>query len=135
MIRIAVLLALAVPLQAGAQPAAPRMVPSGSATFPTPAAPLTISTTPGSIINWQQYSVGTDTVKFSQPAPAAPVLNRTLGSRPVPQIQGIMLTNPSGLPVPAFAGVQVQPLMVRPNSATEAVRKADGGIVFRATPQ
>jgi len=136
MIRLVLLLGLAMPFLANAQPTGARPVASGGATFPAPASPLTISpTTNSSIINWQQFSIGTDATKLSQPAAAAPVLNRAIGGNAIPQVQGIMLTNPAGLPAQAGSAVQVQSAIVRPNSANEAVRMPDGKIVFRATPQ
>jgi hypothetical protein len=89
--------------------------------------------TGNSVIQYQQFSIGSgEATKVNQPANAA-VVNRVLGTS-APQVQGIMLTNPASAPA-AFPSVQLQVPVVRTNSATEAVRMPDGRIVFRSTPQ
>ena len=53
----------------------------GSAVFSQQAGALTVTNTPGTIINWQRFSIGAnEAMRFVQQGPQSGVLNRVLGS-------------------------------------------------------
>ena len=67
---------------AHANPTAP-IVSSGSAGFQTQGKTLTVTNTPGAIINWQSFSIGQgETTRFQQQSAASTVLNRVRGQDP-----------------------------------------------------
>ena len=71
----------------------PPIVASGSASFPASGTTLTVTTTPGTIINWQSFNIGQGaTTQFVQQSAAASVLNRTLGQDPA-MILGTLSSN------------------------------------------
>jgi len=86
-----------------ANPTAPTVV-GGSATFATAGNTLSVTNTPGAIINWQQFNIGQGEItKFIQQSAQSTVLNRVLGQDPS-QILGtlqtngtVFLVNPSGV--------------------------------------
>lgn len=58
-------------------------VAHGSASFATSGSTLTVTNTPGAIINWQQFSIRPDEVtRFIQSGAASAVLNRVTGETP-----------------------------------------------------
>ena len=77
---------------AHANPSAP-IVKSGGATFQTQGRTLTVTNTPGAIINWQSFSIGAgETTRFQQQNAASTVLNRVRGQDPS-QILGTLSSN------------------------------------------
>jgi filamentous hemagglutinin family protein len=89
--------------QAQANGTAPTVV-SGQASFSTLGSSLSITNSPGAIINWQGFSIGAgETTRFIQQSAASSVLNRVIGSDPS-VILGtlisngrVFLINPSGI--------------------------------------
>lgn len=76
-----------------ANPTAPVVV-SGSASFPSSPKPLTVTNTPGAIINWQSFSIAAgETTRFQQQTAASTVLNRVLGQDPSSLILGTLSSN------------------------------------------
>src|SRR5258708_4527928 len=75
-----------------ANPSGPS-VAAGSASFATSGNALTITNTPGAIINWQQFSIQKDEVtRFIQQNAASGVLNRVTSQNPS-VILGQLLSN------------------------------------------
>ena len=67
---------------AAANPTGPT-VTAGSATFQNAARSLTITNTPGTIINWQGFSIApTEVTRFVQQSSSSAVLNRVVGPDP-----------------------------------------------------
>nr|WP_200589600.1 filamentous hemagglutinin N-terminal domain-containing protein [Noviherbaspirillum pedocola] len=94
-----------------ANPVGPVVV-SGSASVANSGKTLTVTNTPGAILNWNSFSIGADeAVRFQQQNAASQVLNRVTGTDPS-KIAGVLssngrvfLINPNGI---AFApGSQV----------------------------
>jgi filamentous hemagglutinin family protein len=94
-----------------ANPTGPTVV-NGSASFATSGSALTVTNTPGAIINWQQFSIRPDEVtRFIQSGAASAVLNRVTG----PQASAILgqllsngrvfLINPNGVVIGAGARI------------------------------
>ena len=89
-------------------------VAAGSATFSTSGKALTVTNTPGAVINWQQFSIQKDEVtRFIQQNAASAVLNRVISQNPS-QILGtlqsngrVFLINPSGITFGAGATIDV----------------------------
>ena len=86
-----------------ANPVGPVVV-NGKATLLTSGNLLSITNTPGAIINWQQFSIGAgETTRFIQQSAASAVLNRVVGADPSAilgalQSNGrVFLINPSGI--------------------------------------
>jgi filamentous hemagglutinin family protein len=145
-----IVLLLAAPLHVAAQPK-PIAVPVGSASFSPQGQPLTITSTPTSVIQWQSFNIQSGATRFNQQPPASAVINRVQAANPAAQIQGVLqqpdgkvqLVSPAGPVLPPEAGVSVSGLgaqsqmapFTQMRSATEAVRTPDGKIVLRATPQ
>jgi filamentous hemagglutinin family protein len=142
---------LTLPLQAAAQPKGATPV-TGMATFPVSGNTLTITNTPGAVINWQPFSIGSGATNYIQQPSSAAVLNRVLGGQ-APQVTGILQAAPAAPNAPpgaqpvaphvyivapsGIAGAQpggLQTPAVRPASASGAAVLPDGRIVFRATP-
>ncbi|HXC40846.1 MAG TPA: filamentous hemagglutinin N-terminal domain-containing protein [Burkholderiales bacterium] len=98
-------------------PASP-VVTAGTATFAQEGATLTVTNTPGAIINWQSFSIGADaTTRFVQESTDSSVLNRVTGGDPS-QIFGqlasngrVFLINQSGILVGAGARIDVAGLV------------------------
>ncbi|MGE0874932.1 MAG: filamentous hemagglutinin N-terminal domain-containing protein [Burkholderiales bacterium] len=68
-------------------------VAAGNATFVVNGKTLTVTNTPGTIINWQQFSISQDEItRFIQQNAASAVLNRVVGQDPT-QILGKLLSN------------------------------------------
>jgi len=97
--------ALALLLAAGhsaANPTAPTIT-RGQATFATQGNTLTVTNTPGAIINWQGFSIPSqDITRFLQQSASSAVLNRVTGATPstiLGQLQSngqVFLINPNG---------------------------------------
>ena len=76
----------------------------GTATLTEKDKTLTVTTSNGAVINWQQFNIGVgETTRFVQPSVSSQVLNRVLGGNPS-QILGslqsngqVFLINPSGI--------------------------------------
>src|SRR5262245_47126641 len=88
---------------AQANPTGPT-VTYGGVTFTVSGNTLTITNTPGSIINWQQFSIQKDEItRFIQQNAASTVLNRVVGQDPsviLGQLLSngrVFLINPSGI--------------------------------------
>ena len=87
-----------------ANPTAPVVV-NGNASFPAPVKSLTVTNSPGAIINWQSFSISAaDTTRFQQQSAASSVLNRVRDSDPA-MILGTLSGNgrafvisPNGMP-------------------------------------
>ncbi|MFN0163295.1 MAG: filamentous hemagglutinin N-terminal domain-containing protein [Burkholderiales bacterium] len=59
------------------------VVTNGQATFQSQGKALTVTNTPGAIINWQSFSIGAgETTRFQQQSAASTVLNRVRGQDP-----------------------------------------------------
>ncbi len=107
----AVCCALAVP--ALANPNAPTVV-NGQATFQVNGKTLTVTNTPGTIINWQGFSISADELtRFMQQSPVSAVLNRVVGANPseiLGRLQSngrVFLINPNGILFGAGSQVDV----------------------------
>ena len=79
-------------------------VTHGQASFAGQGATLTVTNSPGSIINWQGFSIGAgETTRFVQQSAASAVLNRVVGADPSSilgalQSNGrVFLVNPNGI--------------------------------------
>ena len=102
---------------AWANPVGPTVV-NGGASFSQQGSTLTVTNTPGAIINWQQFSVGIgETTRFVQQNAASAVLNRVVGQDPSSilgtlQSNGrVYLVNPNGIVFGAGAVVDVAGLV------------------------
>ena len=89
--------------QAQANGTAPTVV-AGQAKFSTLGGSLNITNSPGTIINWQGFSIGaSETTRFIQQSAASSVLNRVIGSDPsvilgtLTSNGRVFLINPSGI--------------------------------------
>ena len=79
-------------------------VVNGQATLQQNGKTLTVTNTPGAIVNWQSFSIGKgETTKFVQQTPSSAILNRVVGQDPS-QILGnlqsngkVFLINPNGI--------------------------------------
>jgi filamentous hemagglutinin family protein len=93
-------------------------VVNGQASFDTSGNTLTVTNTPGTIINWQGFSIGTNEItRFAQQSAASTVLNRVVSSDPSSilgslQSNGrVFLINPNGIIFGAGATVDVAGLV------------------------
>src|SRR5262245_14666342 len=98
-------------------PTGPSVV-NGQVTFARTGGVLSITNSPSSIINWQQFSIGTgETTRFIQQSAASAVLNRVIGSDPSSilgalQSNGrVFLINPNGIVFGAGARVDTAGLV------------------------
>lgn len=98
-------------------PLAPLVV-NGQATFATSGRTLSITNTPGTIINWQQFSIqANEATRFVQQSASSAVLNRVVGGDPsrilgTLQSNGrVFLINPNGILFGAGAQVDVAGLV------------------------
>ncbi|MFA5916267.1 MAG: filamentous hemagglutinin N-terminal domain-containing protein, partial [Burkholderiales bacterium] len=96
---------------AQANPTSPTVI-SGAATFAASGKSLTVTNTPGAIINWQGFSVKADELtRFIQQNAQSAVLNRVIGqeqSAILGQLQSngrVYLINPNGITVGASARI------------------------------
>jgi len=97
--------------QALANPVGANVV-AGSAGFAQAGSTLTVTNTPGAIINWQSFSIGAgETTRFVQQSAASSVLNRVVGSDPsvllgtLSSNGRVFLINQSGILVGAGARI------------------------------
>ena len=79
-------------------------VVGGQATFNAAGNTLTITNSPGAVINWQSFSIGASEItKFQQQSASSAVLNRVVGADPssiLGQLQSngkVFLINPNGI--------------------------------------
>ncbi|MDH4215495.1 MAG: filamentous hemagglutinin N-terminal domain-containing protein, partial [Gallionella sp.] len=93
-------------------------VVSGQASFATTGNTLTVTNTPGTIINWQGFSIGsTEITRFAQQSASSSVLNRVVSNNPsnilgTLQSNGrVFLINPNGIVFGAGATVDVAGLV------------------------
>ncbi len=107
----AVALAFAAPVLAN--PNGPSVV-SGQATFQAAGKTLTVTNTPGAIIQWQGFSIAADELtRFLQQSPLSSVLNRVVGGNPseiLGRLQSngrVFLVNPNGIVFGAGSQVDV----------------------------
>lgn len=109
---------LALTMQAAfANPSNPVVI-SGQASFSTTGNALSVTNTPGTIINWQAFSIGAnDVTRFVQQSAASAVLNRVVSNNPSSilgslQSNGrVFLINPNGIVFGAGATVDVAGLV------------------------
>lgn len=113
---VAVLLAFSVQT-AQANPVGGSVV-NGSASFATSGNTLTVTNTPGTIINWQGFSIGSNEATiFAQQSASSTVLNRVVGNDPsniLGKLQSngrVFLINPNGILFGAGAVVDVAGLV------------------------
>lgn len=100
--QVAALLAFSVQI-AQANPTGANVI-NGQASFATSGNTLTVTNTPGTIIHWQDFSIGTSEItRFAQQSAASAVLNRVVTSNPSSilgalQSNGrVFLVNPNGI--------------------------------------
>ncbi|MEO8331091.1 MAG: GLUG motif-containing protein [Gallionella sp.] len=100
-----------------ANPFDPAVV-SGQASFASSGSTLTVTNTPGTIINWQGFSIGSNEItRFNQQSASSAVLNRVISSNPSSilgtlQSNGrVFLINPNGIVFGAGAVVDVAGLV------------------------
>jgi len=100
-----------------ANPVGPVVV-NGQVTFAQSGSQLSITNSPGSIVNWQQFSIGAaESTRFIQQSSASAVLNRVVGADPSAvlgalQSNGrVFLINPNGIVFGAGARVDVAGLV------------------------
>ncbi|HYA21059.1 MAG TPA: filamentous hemagglutinin N-terminal domain-containing protein, partial [Burkholderiales bacterium] len=96
-----------------ANPVGPTVV-NGQASFSTQGALLSITNSPGAIINWQQFSIApNETTRFIQQSAASAVLNRVIGIDPsliLGSLQSngrVFLINPNGIVFGANSRIDV----------------------------
>jgi filamentous hemagglutinin family protein len=121
----AVLLAFSVQ-SAQANPTGGSVV-NGSASFATSGNTLTVTNTPGTIINWQGFSINSNEItKFAQQSASSTVLNRVVGSNPsnllgTLQSNGrVFLVNPNGILFGTGAVVDVAGLVASTLNLSDA---------------
>jgi filamentous hemagglutinin family protein len=102
-------------------------VVNGSASFATNGNTLTVTNTPGTIINWQGFSIGTnETTRFAQQNATSAVLNRVVSSNPssilgTMQSNGrVFLINPNGIVFGAGSTVDVAGLVASTLNLSDA---------------
>lgn len=96
-----------------ANPNAPAVV-HGQASFSTQGNTLTVTNSPGAVINWQGFSIaGNEITRFIQQSQSSSVLNRVVGMSPSAilgalQSNGrVFLINPNGITIGAGASIDV----------------------------
>ncbi|TXI80639.1 MAG: filamentous hemagglutinin N-terminal domain-containing protein [Flavobacteriales bacterium] len=134
-----VLLASVFSASANANPANPTVV-AGQAVFQQNGKTLTVTNSPGAIINWQSFNIDRgELTRFIQQSAASQVLNRVTGGDPSKilgslQSNGrVILINPNGVAFGAGAQVDVAGLLV----STLQIKDADylaGKLRFNETP-
>lgn len=102
-------------------------VTSGQASFNTSGNTLTVTNTPGTIINWQGFSIGSNEItNFAQQSASSTVLNRVVGSDPSSilgtlQSNGrVFLINPHGIVFGAGSIVDVAGLVASSLNLSDA---------------
>lgn len=120
-----VLLALA-SATVSANPLDPTVV-SGQASFASTGNTLTVTNTPGAIINWQGFSIGASEItRFAQQSATSAVLNRVISNNPSSilgtlQSNGrVFLINPNGIVFGAGSVVDVAGLVASTLSLSDA---------------
>jgi filamentous hemagglutinin family protein len=115
-------------------------VVNGSADFATSGNTLTVTNTPGTIINWQGFSINSNEVtNFAQQSASSTVLNRVVGNDPsnilgTLQSNGrVFLVNPNGILFGAGAVVDVAGLVASTLNLSDADFKA-GNYHFTEMP-
>ncbi|HXC38049.1 MAG TPA: filamentous hemagglutinin N-terminal domain-containing protein, partial [Burkholderiales bacterium] len=113
MLAVLVMACFAAPGTALANPTGAQ-VAAGQANFSTQGSVLTVTNTPGAVINWQSFSIGSsETTRFNQQSAASSVLNRVVGSDPsvilgtLSSNGRVFLINQSGILVGAGAKIDV----------------------------
>ena len=100
----------------------------GQVSFARPDAnTLNITNSPGAIINWQQFSIGSnETTRFIQPSSSSSVLNRVIGQNPS-QLLGqlhsngrVFLINPNGVIFGPNSVIDVASLITSTLNMTDA---------------
>ena len=124
---------------AWANPTGPQVV-NGTASFAQAGKLLTVTNTPGSIINWNSFSIAAgETTRFNQASAASSVLNRVVANDPsvllgtLSSNGKVWLVNPAGILVGQGAKVDVGGFI----ASTLNVRNEDflaGRLNFQATP-
>ncbi len=139
-------------------------VVNGSASFARSGSTLTVTNTPGAIINWQQFSIGQNEVtRFIQQNAASAVLNRVVGVNPsvilgtLTSNGRVFLVNPSGITIGRGAVIDVAGFAASTLNLSDAdflsgrllfqgigtegklinagtIRAADGGQVYLVAP-
>ena len=127
------------PQIAAANPVGPKVI-NGNASFSQQGKLLTVTNTPGSIINWQGFSIAAgETTRFVQQSTSSAVLNRVIGADPSAilgalQSNGrVWLINPNGIIFGAGARIDTAGLV----ASTLDVMNADflmGRMRFFDTP-
>jgi len=114
---LAALLAISAAGSLQANPQAPQVV-HGQASFASTGQTLTVTNTPGAIINWQQFNINRgELTRFVQQSASSQVLNRVVGVDPSTilgalQSNGrVFLVNPNGIVFGAGAQVDVAGLV------------------------
>lgn len=124
---------------AAANPSGPTIV-SGQATFSTQGNVLTVTNTPGTIINWQRFGLNSlEVTQFVQQSSSSTVLNRVIGRESSP-INGtlasngqVFLINPNGVVFGPTAQVNLPSLTVSTGQISDgaflagATTPVDGG--------
>ncbi|MBL8379637.1 MAG: filamentous hemagglutinin N-terminal domain-containing protein, partial [Burkholderiales bacterium] len=115
-------------------------VVNGAASIQQGGSRLTVTNTPGAIIQWQSFSIGAGaTAQFVQQNAASTVYNRVVGSDPssiLGQLQSngrVFLINPNGITIGAGAQIDAAAFV----ASTLGVSNADllaGRLRFEATP-
>jgi len=115
-------------------------VASGQASITTSGSTLTVTNTPGTIINWQGFSIGSNEItNFVQQSASSTVLNRVVGSDPSSilgtlQSNGrVFLINPNGIMFGAGSVVDVAGLVASTLNMSDADFLA-GNNHFTAVP-
>ena len=112
-------------------------VTQGSATLKQQGGTLTVTTSNGTVINWQRFGIAAgETARFVQPSADSQVLNRVVGGEPSVILGNLLsngrvfLINPSGVAFGRGAQVDVGSLVVstlRLSDADFAARRLDFG--------
>jgi filamentous hemagglutinin family protein len=107
-------------------------VTTGQASFAANGKTLTITNTPGTIINWQGFSIGADELtRFIQQGASSSVLNRVVGQDPskvLGQLQSngrVFLINPNGIVFGTGARVDVGGLVASTLDLSDADFRAN----------
>ncbi|MBV8031447.1 MAG: filamentous hemagglutinin N-terminal domain-containing protein, partial [Betaproteobacteria bacterium] len=141
------------------------VVASGSATFSLSGNTLTVTNVPGTIINWQQFSIQKDEItRFLQQNASSSVLNRVVAQNPsliLGQLSSngrVFLINPSGIVFGAGSTIDVPGFVASTLNITDAdflsgrlrftgigtegsltnagtIRTSDGGFIYLIAPQ
>ena len=115
-------------------------VAQGQSTFATQGNTLTVTNTPGTVINWQGFSIaGNEIARFIQQSQSSSVLNRVVGINPSAilgtlQSNGrVFLVNPNGITIGPGANIDVAGFMASTLNLSDADFLA-GRMRFTQTP-